>query len=225
MNAKQAKAWLFSRAKAWPRSLAAACAAFGVALSASADDLVLSGPSSSEVTVLDDGDAVMTITGSGKVKVTGSGTAWVLVVGGGGGGGIFAGGGGGGGAVVEQQAVELTAGEYDIVVGAGGSGATTNLTIDALCPATNGGESSAFGLVAAGGGAGGGGSGSGYNSGNNFAWPGGDGEDGTGGGGGGGGLLGGGKGETDTAHGGNGGRGVVVIRYRRVKYGLLMLVR
>ena len=117
---------------------------------------MITGPQSTEATVLDDGSALLKITESGQYTVTGSGTAWIVVVGGGGGGGIFAGGGGGGGAVVEEKEYSLTAGTYDIVIGKGGSGATTNEEITALCPATSGGDSSAFGITALGGGAGGG---------------------------------------------------------------------
>ncbi len=126
------------------------------ALSARADSLFVTGSETSETVVLPSGDVVLKITESGTVAVKGSGKVWVVVVGGGGGGGIFAGGGGGGGAVVEEKEVSLTAGTYDVVVGKGGSGATTNLVLDALGPATSGGESSAFGISAAGGGAGGG---------------------------------------------------------------------
>ena len=102
-------------------SLGAACCA---AATCAAGDLLISG--AGEATTTDDGDIVLRVTESGTLNVTGSGTAWVVVVGGGGGGGILAGGGGGGGQVVEQKAVALTAGSYQIVVGKGGTGATTN---------------------------------------------------------------------------------------------------
>lgn len=128
----------------------------GVAPSARADGFQLSGPDSAELVVLEAGDVALKFTESGTLTVTGSGTAHVLVVGGGGGGGAYAGGGGGGGEVVEAASVELTEGEYEIVVGAGGLGATTNDVASLVSPAENGGDSSAFGLVAKGGGAGGG---------------------------------------------------------------------
>ena len=77
------------------------------------------------------------------------GTVDVLAVGGGGGGGAGFGGGGGGGAVVEQINIPVTAGDYDVVIGAGGTRGTET------AEAGKGGTSSAFGVSALGGGAGG----------------------------------------------------------------------
>ncbi len=128
----------------------------GGGLSAKAEGLVITGPQSSEATIMEDGTALLKITKSGQYTVKGSDTAWIVVVGGGGGGGIVSGGGGGGGAVVEDKEYSLKAGTYDIVIGKGGSGSTTNNEATALCPSTNGCETSAFGITAAGGGAGGG---------------------------------------------------------------------
>lgn len=90
-----------------------------------------------------------------------------LIVGGGGGGGMDMGGGGGGGGVIAGRR-KITPGTYQITVGAGGWGAPAGgggfrgdgagpqpndhqFTI----PATNGGNSSAFGMTAVGGGNGG----------------------------------------------------------------------
>ena len=79
----------------------------------------------------------------------------VLAVGGGGGGGAWVGGGGGGGGVTETNGVSVTAGSrIDVVVGAGGVGASITSTF------TNGanGQSSRFGsaspVIALGGGVG-----------------------------------------------------------------------
>ena len=88
-------------------------------------------------------------TQSGTLTVTGSGTVELLVVGGGGGGGAlveFSGvnvaPGGGAGGLVHAASVPVTAGSYAITVGAGGA------------IGANGGNSSALGYVAYGGGAG-----------------------------------------------------------------------
>ncbi|HOR96934.1 MAG TPA: hypothetical protein PLJ32_00785 [Kiritimatiellia bacterium] len=82
---------------------------------------------------------------SGKLTVAGSGCVEVLMVGGGGGGGnhTYAGGGGGAGGLVHISSARITAGEYDIIVGAGGA------------VGANGGDSSFLGALAHGGGAGG----------------------------------------------------------------------
>jgi len=89
-----------------------------------------------------------------------------LIVGGGGGGGMDMGGGGGGGGVLIGKTV-LQNQTYAIVVGAGGWGAPAGGTNRGdgvgpqpsahqfTIPATNGGNSSAFGFTAIGGGAGG----------------------------------------------------------------------
>lgn len=71
----------------------------------------------------------------------------VLVVAGGGGGGE---GGGGGGGVVYDEAVSISAQSYPVSVGYGGSGSP-----DGVAAGSNGQNSSAFGLVAIGGGVGG----------------------------------------------------------------------
>lgn len=88
--------------------------------------------------------------------VAGSGEVEVLLVGGGGGGGAYGGGGGGGGQVVSNR-VTLTSRAYDIRVGAGGRGASaTKATPTAInYQADAGGDTSAFGFTARGGGAGG----------------------------------------------------------------------
>lgn len=78
--------------------------------------------------------------------------AKILVVGGGGGGGSDMGGGGGGGGVVYSAAYPLSAGTYNITVGAGGSGAPAGVSQVA---GGNGGNS-LFGTIRAIGGGGGG---------------------------------------------------------------------
>ena len=88
----------------------------------------------------------MTVLSNSTIRVTGSGTMDMLLVGGGGGGGYgssWAGGGGGGGQVLYRQSVEVEAKDYEIVIGAGGA------------VSANGGNTTAFGLTALGGGAGG----------------------------------------------------------------------
>ena len=96
---------------------------------------------------------------AGKSVISNSGatlTVNTLIVGGGGGGAgsgndpYVRGGGGGAGGFIETTA-SLSAGLYDIVVGLGGANGPTH--------GQNGQNSSAFGLVAIGGGAGGGGAG------------------------------------------------------------------
>ena len=100
---------------------------------------------------------IYTFTNNGTFKVSGYASAEVLLVGGGGGGGASQTGGGGGGAggFVHREAIMIPAGEYSIVVGAGGVGGCTNGTDLLVVPAENGGDTVAFGIVAAGGGAGG----------------------------------------------------------------------
>jgi outer membrane protein assembly factor BamB len=78
-----------------------------------------------------------------------------LLVGGGGGGnttisGNSYGAGGGGGAVVDMRALQLSADSHEIVVGGGGSAGSAPY-LEAGNTAQPGGESSAFGLIAAGG--------------------------------------------------------------------------
>ena len=113
------------------------------------------------------------IQSSQKVKFSrGVSTVDVCIVGGGGGGGAETtrgrGGGGGGGYVTNAKGVSITPNqEYDIVIGAGGSGGKRD-----GASATDGGASSAFGHTANGGkkglgGTGGAGNGKGGNAGRN----------------------------------------------------------
>ena len=148
-----------------------AAAAIGAAIAASAETFLLTGGASS----FDGGDAILTFTESGTLHVTGSGTIDVLLVGGGGGSGapfnntsdLFGSGGGGGGGVVYQRGLSVTEGDYAITVGAGGAGGGTIKSNKGTGgPASNGGDTMAFGLTAYGGGAGGHHNG---NSGNNGA--------------------------------------------------------
>ncbi len=89
-------------------------------------------------------------TTSGVFTVTGSGAVDVLVVGGGGGGGgIYYAGGGGAGGVVVSNAMPITAGTYNVIVGAGGAGGANSIA------GSRGTDSSFDGLIAGGGGGGG----------------------------------------------------------------------
>lgn len=92
-------------------------------------------------------------TQSGTFEVAKGGLVDILVVGGGGSGGTGVGGGGGGGGVVWEKGVALTAGSYDVSVGAGGIPADYVNDIDTP-NGTNGGNSSFDEIVAYGGGAG-----------------------------------------------------------------------
>lgn len=109
-----------------------------------------------------DGDYVIhTFTSSDQLYVRAEGIVEYLIVGGGGsGGGYYAGGGGGGGSVLTGFK-RLTVGTYDIVIGAGGTGGydqgTTGLQSQAgVRDGTAGGNTTAFGITAYGGGIGGG---------------------------------------------------------------------
>lgn len=109
-----------------------------------------------------DGDYVIhTFTSTDQFYVRAEGIVEYLIVGGGGsGGGYYAGGGGGGGSVLTGFK-RLTVGTYDIVIGAGGTGGydqgTTGLQSQAgKRDGTAGGNTTAFGITAYGGGIGGG---------------------------------------------------------------------
>ena len=87
--------------------------------------------------------------GSTTFNAPSNGTVHALVVAGGGSGGSHHGGGGGAGTAIEDTALALTAGDYTLVVGTGGSdpGGTNQ--------GNAGGDSTAFGWTAKGGGGGG----------------------------------------------------------------------
>ena len=130
---------------------------------AAADPFYITGGAGSYA-VPDGDDCVITVTQSGTLHVTGSGTIDVLLVGGGGGSGapfdnstdLFGSGGGGGGGVVYQTGIAVTEGSYAITVGAGGAGGGEMKSNKGTGgPASNGGNSIAFGITAYGGGAGG----------------------------------------------------------------------
>ena len=94
-------------------------------------------------------------TGSGSFTITavpssGAYVDWLVVAGGGGGGGRHGGGGGGGGVVYVSQSTVLTTGTYTVTVGAGGTGALTDV-------AGGNGANSSFGQYGTGVGGGGGG--------------------------------------------------------------------
>ena len=113
-----------------------------------------------------------TFTSSSTLSVSAGGVADVLVVGGGGAGGIGGiSGGGGAGGMHYATGLAISAANYTITVGAGGSGTYANVAQ----AGANGSASSAFGVTADGGGGGGngpsgsnganGGGGGGYSSG------------------------------------------------------------
>ena len=87
-------------------------------------------------------------TSSGTFSVSTGGAVQVLIVGAGGGGGMLGGGGGGGGVVVASG--DVSSGSFSITVGTGGTGQVGWNTSPPY--ATKGGSSSAFGIVAYGGG-------------------------------------------------------------------------
>lgn len=93
---------------------------------------------------------VGTVNFTPNVAITG---ASVLLVGGGGGGGSWIGGGGGGGYITFLTGQTIAAGSYQVVVGEGGIGAIANRVF--ADSGTNGGNTSAFGFTALGGGVGG----------------------------------------------------------------------
>ena len=97
-------------------------------------------------------DDILVFASNTTVEVSGSGYLDLLVEGGGGGGGADRGGGGGGGGVVYTQTVSVTKGLYGVTVGAGG---LFGKVTDGRTHGQNGGNSSAFGIVALGGGGGG----------------------------------------------------------------------
>jgi len=89
-----------------------------------------------------------TTTGSSTFTVSTGGTVYYAIVAGGAGGGN---GGGGGGGVITGQTT-LTAGTYTIVVGTGGTAGYVSGSYTTFVSSTNGGNSSAFGFTAVGGG-------------------------------------------------------------------------
>lgn len=126
-----------------------AAAAFGGLMALAA----VVGDANSEVV----GKSIIKFTQDGKLRVTAPCTVEVLLVGGGGGGGGIADdvtdrsmlpGGGGGGGVIHKKELALGAGEYPIVIGRGGTKNMGNVA------AAAGGNTTAFGLTAYGGGCG-----------------------------------------------------------------------
>ena len=81
-------------------------------------------------------DVIHTFTENGQFTLTQDKMVRILAVGGGGGGGFDCGGGGGGGGVIETNNCFLSAGTYDVFVGAGGAGGLSLST-----PAGTGGSS------------------------------------------------------------------------------------
>jgi hypothetical protein len=92
---------------------------------------------------------------SGSLTVTRPGEAQVLIVAGGGGGGSHVPGGGGAGGLIYHPCLSLTEGTHNIVVGQGGIGSFNPGNYTGMPNATRGGNSTAFGLTALGGGFGG----------------------------------------------------------------------
>ena len=130
---------------------------------------------------LDDGYAYLVITNNTTLHVTGSTSFEVLLVGGGGGAGSnnsnrpdHRGGGGGGGGVIHLRDFPVANGDYAITVGAGGA-----VNTGAAATTVNGGNTTAFGFTALGGGPGAPASGYGVAIGNIGASGGGGSTDGT----------------------------------------------
>jgi len=93
------------------------------------------------------GTSVFTVSSVGTTP-----TVDVLVVGGGGGGGAHVPGGGGAGGLIYRPNLSITAQAYNIVVGVGGTGSFNPGGYSGMPNATAGGNSTAFGLTAVGGG-------------------------------------------------------------------------
>jgi hypothetical protein len=104
------------------------------------------------------GNMVVTFTNPGGCSWTapaGVTSVRTLLTGGGGGGGSWVGGGGGGGGVIDQSNVTVTPGtSYPIIIAGGGKGALTT-SANAIYYAAVGGNTSALGYTAYGGGYGG----------------------------------------------------------------------
>ena len=96
-----------------PRFLLAALSLFAIAAGAR-------GENHGNETFTVGNDVVVKFTSSGTFVLDAPATVRVLLVGGGGAGGTGIGGGGGGGGVVGTNGLELAAGSYAVVVGAGG---------------------------------------------------------------------------------------------------------
>lgn len=96
------------------------------------------------------GYSIHTFKTSGTFTVTEGGTVEYLIIGGGGGGGSDMGGGGGAGGYLAGSTT-LTAGTYNIVIGAGGTGAPAGAS---QVRGSNGANTVAIGLTAFGGGGG-----------------------------------------------------------------------
>lgn len=125
----------------------AAFAALSAATTAKAVNVV--GDANAEMTI-SPSNTVIKMTQSGTLTVTEPGEIEILLVGGGGGGGAnwinsgktYYGGGGGAGGVIHQVSFQVTAGEWEVAIGAGGA------------IGVNGGKTTAFGMTAWGGGCG-----------------------------------------------------------------------
>jgi hypothetical protein len=93
--------------------------------------------------------------GSGSFNVSRSGLIDVLLVGGGGGGGCHVPGGGGAGGLIYRPQLLVTPQNYTITIGSGGAGSFNPGSYTGMPNATAGGNTTAFGLTALGGGFGG----------------------------------------------------------------------
>lgn len=101
-------------------------------------------------TTISPSNTIIKMTKNGTLTVTEPGEIEILLVGGGGGGGenwinggkTYYGGGGGAGGVIHKMAFQVSAGEWEVIIGAGGA------------VGVNGGKTMAFGMTAWGGGRG-----------------------------------------------------------------------
>lgn len=101
------------------------------------------------------GYVVHAFTGAGTFTPAFTGNVDVLIVAGGGGGGSHVPGGGGAGGLIYRPNLSVNPTTYNIVVGQGGQGSQNVGGYAGMPNATRGGDSSAFGLTALGGGFGG----------------------------------------------------------------------
>ena len=100
------------------------------------------------------GYKIHTFTGDGNFSVNGTGLVEYLIVAGGGGGGAWVGGGGGAGGML-YGVTTISSNTYPVIIGSGGTAEYNPGSYGGMPRATNGGNSSIFGITALGGGRGG----------------------------------------------------------------------
>jgi hypothetical protein len=98
---------------------------------------------------------VHTFTSTSTFTVEGNGDIDILMVGGGGGGGCWTGSGGGAGGMIVKPTHNIIGGTYSVVIGGGGVGHINPGGYGGMPNGTHGGDTTAFGMLALGGGDGG----------------------------------------------------------------------